>query len=88
MYTKVKLGEEVIGELIYGGDEVVVPINCNSKNSKLQFEIFTSIAPMFDDVTEFDRIQPLEWWSRYSHVVNCGSFSKFKLDNIKIITTM
>jgi hypothetical protein len=88
MYTVVKLDGEIIGELIYDGDRVAVPLMYNAGDRRLEFEIFTSVAPMFGDVTAFDKIQPLEWWTRYSHVVNCGSFSKFKLDDIKIITTM
>lgn len=87
MYTVVRLDGEIIGELIYDGDKVAVPLIYNAGERKLEFEIFTSVAPMFSDVTRFDEIQPLEWWSRYSHVVNCGSFSEIKIDDIKIITT-
>ncbi len=84
MYTKVRQNGEIIGELIFGEDRV--PIASNAKNNKLEFEIFTSIAPMFDDVTKFDEIQPLEWWSTYSHIVNCGRFSEIKIEKIKIVT--
>ena len=83
-YTKVLVDGEYIGELIFPGDKITVPQKFYGKTVKVECEIFTSVAPLFYDVTRYDEAQPLEWWTRFDYIVNPGRFSNIKIGELQL----
>ncbi|MBO5725582.1 MAG: hypothetical protein J6S00_00795, partial [Clostridia bacterium] len=83
-YTKVLIDGEEVGEFIFSGDKIIVPQKFYGKTIKVECEIFTSVAPLFYDVTRYDEAQPLEWWTRFDYIVNPGRFSNIKIGEIQL----